>query len=66
VGEYTARQTAIETGEGLGSPIQPVRARKRWPVEAKESTIARLLLQAIHLAGTRRGRLSQAAIRRAQ
>ena len=58
--EYTARQAAQETGEEFAQSIKPTRARKRRTVEAKESSLAGLLLEAIHLAGTRRGRLSQA------
>jgi hypothetical protein len=63
--DYTARQAAREAGEDLSShlagSIKPVRTRKRCPGgEAKESSLAGLLMQAIHLAGTRRGRLSQA------
>jgi hypothetical protein len=63
--DYTARQAARETGEDLSGqlagPIQPVRARKRrLAFEAKESSLAGLLMQAIQLAGARRGRLSQA------
>jgi hypothetical protein len=58
--EYTARQAALETGEEFAGSIQQVRARKRRAVEAKEASLAGLLMQAIHLAGTRRGRLSQA------
>jgi hypothetical protein len=55
--EYTARQAALETGEDrqLAGSIKPVRARKRRTVEAKEASLAGLLMQAIHLAGTRRG-----------
>ena len=59
--EYTARQAARETGEELGAqPVKQTRARKRRTGEAKEASLAGLLLQAIQLAGTRRGRLSQA------
>jgi hypothetical protein len=63
--DYTARQAARETGENpsgqLAASIKPVRARKRRPAfEAKESSLAGLLMQAIQLAGARRGRLSQA------
>jgi hypothetical protein len=50
--EFTARQ-ARETGEA-GS-IQPPPRR-----EARESSLSALLLQAIHAAGARRGRLSRA------
>jgi hypothetical protein len=49
----------LGTRADLAGSIKP--ARKRGPGgEAKESSLARLLMQAIHLAGTRRGRLSQA------
>jgi hypothetical protein len=63
--DYAARQAAWETGEDLSGhlagSIKPVHTRKRRSVsEAKESSLAGLLMQAIHLAGTRRGRLSQA------
>lgn len=46
---FNARQTAPETGE------EPPSQRKR-----QEPSLATLLMQAIHLAGTRRGRLSRA------
>jgi hypothetical protein len=52
--EFSARQ-ARETGEDLES-IQPSRPRR----EAKESSLSSVLLEAIHLAGARRGRLSRA------
>jgi hypothetical protein len=63
--DYTARQAARETGEDLAGQlagsIKPAHARKRrHGGEAKESSLAGLLMQAIHLAVTRRGRLSQA------
>ena len=59
--EYSARQAARETGEEFGGqPVKQTRARKRRTGEAKEASLAGLLLQAIQLAGTRRGRLSQA------
>jgi len=53
--EFTARQTAREADEDLVESIQP-----RKQPEAKQSSLATLLMQAIHLAGTRRGRLSRA------
>jgi hypothetical protein len=52
---FTARKSARETGEDESIPLPP---RKR--PEARESSLASLLLQAIHLAGARRGRNSRA------
>jgi hypothetical protein len=53
--EFTARQAARKTGEDLES-IQPSRERR----EANESSLSAVLMQAIHLAGARRGRISRA------
>jgi hypothetical protein len=52
--EFTARKVARETGED--ELIQPLRKRP----EAKESSLSTLLMEAIHLAGARRGRISRA------
>ena len=49
--EFTARKAARETGEEPA--IQPKPKRQ-------EPALSVVLMQAIHLAGTRRGRLSQA------
>jgi hypothetical protein len=54
----TARQTAPETGEEPASQPKPLARNKRL-----EPSLSALLLQAIHLAGTRRGRLSKAELR---
>jgi hypothetical protein len=53
--EFSARQAARETGEDPES-IQPSRPRR----EANESSLSAVLMQAIHLAGARRGRISRA------
>ena len=53
--EFTARKAARETGEDFES-IQPSRQRR----EAKESSLSAVRLEAIHLAGGRRGRISRA------
>jgi hypothetical protein len=53
--DCTARQTAPETGEEPASQPKPLARNKR-----QEPSLSALLLQAIHLAGARRGRLSQA------
>jgi hypothetical protein len=53
--EFTARKAARETGEDLAESIPPPPRR-----EARESSLSALLLQAIHLAGARRGRISRA------
>jgi hypothetical protein len=55
--EFSARKAARETGEDLAEPIPPP-SRKR--PEAKESSLSAVLLEAIHLAGARRGRISRA------
>jgi hypothetical protein len=55
--EFTARKAARETAEDLAESIQPP-PRKR--PEARESSLSTLLLEAIHLAGARRGRISRA------
>jgi len=52
--EFTARPTVRETGEDLES-IQPSRPRR----EAREPALSAVLMQAIHLASTRRSRISQ-------
>jgi hypothetical protein len=49
--DFTARKTAEDAG-------QPQPAGRNSP--RKEPALSALLLQAIHLAGTRRGRLSRA------
>jgi hypothetical protein len=49
--EFTARRTAPETGEEPA--IQPKPKRQ-------EPSLSTVLMQAIHLAGTRRGRISRA------
>jgi hypothetical protein len=51
---FAARKSARETGEDESIPLPP---RKR--PEARESLSA-VLMQAIHLAGARRGRISRA------
>jgi hypothetical protein len=53
--DYTARQTAPETGEEPASQPKPLAKNKR-----QEPSLSALLMQAIHLAGARRGRLSRA------
>jgi len=53
--EFTARQAVRETGEDLES-IQPSRQRR----ETKESSLSAVLIEAIHVAGTRRGRIARA------
>ena len=53
--EFTARRTVPETGEEPDSPLKPLAKNKR-----QEPSLADLLLQAIQLAGARRGRLSRA------
>ena len=54
--DFTARQAARETGGEDGSIPPPPRKRP----EAKESSLSAVLLEAIHLAGARRGRISRA------
>jgi hypothetical protein len=53
--EFTARKAAPETSEEPDSQLKPLAGNKR-----QGHSLASLLLQAIQLAGTRRGRLSQA------
>ncbi|HKD45152.1 MAG TPA: hypothetical protein VKD24_05800 [Candidatus Angelobacter sp.] len=53
--EFTMRQAVRETGEDLES-LQPSRPQR----EARESSLSAVLMQAIHVAGARRGRISQA------
>jgi len=55
--EFSARKAARETGEDLAEPIPPPSRQRR---EARESSLSSVLLEAIHLAGARRGRLSRA------
>jgi hypothetical protein len=50
--DFTARQAARETGGEDGSIPSPPRK--------KESSLSAVLLEAIHLAGARRGRTSRA------
>jgi hypothetical protein len=52
-GDFTARQAALETGEE--PEPRPAARNKR-----QEPALAALLMQAIRVAGARRGRLSQA------
>ena len=52
--DFTARQTAPETGEEPA--VQPKLARNK----RSEPSLSTVLMQAIHLAGARRGRLSRA------
>jgi hypothetical protein len=52
--EFTGRRTELETGEEPAGEPKPF-AKKR-----QELSLANVLLQAIQVAGTRRGRLSQA------
>jgi hypothetical protein len=49
--DFTARKTARETGEELDVQPKPKR---------QEPSLAALLMQAIHLASERRGRISKA------
>ena len=53
--EFTARRTAPETSEEPDSQLKSFAKNKR-----QEPSLSALLLQAIQLAGARRGRLSQA------
>jgi hypothetical protein len=53
--DYTARQAAPEAGEEPASQPKPFAKNKR-----PEPPLSALLLQAIQLASTRRGRLSKA------
>ncbi len=53
--DFTARQTAPETGEEpAGEPKRSARNKRQ------EFSLATVLMHAIHVAGARRGRLSQA------
>jgi hypothetical protein len=54
--DFTARQAAREAGEDVAS-IQP--SRQRQP-EAKQASLSAVLMEAIHLAGARRGRIPRA------
>jgi hypothetical protein len=51
--DFTARQAAVEAGDE--PEIQPKPAKNKRP----EPSLSTLLMQAIHLAGARRGRLSR-------
>jgi hypothetical protein len=54
--EFSARRA----GEDLADPRTDIQPPPRKRPEAKESSLAAVLMQAIHLAGARRGRLSRA------
>jgi hypothetical protein len=54
--EFTTRQA----GEDLADPRTEIQPPPRKRPEAKESSLSAALMQAIHLAGTRRGRISRA------
>jgi hypothetical protein len=54
--EFTARRV----GEDLGDPRTEVQPPPRKRTEARESSLSTLLLEAIHLAGVRRGRIPRA------
>jgi len=60
--DFTARQAARETGEASAPPKAAGRSshRKRPKTAEAADSLAALLMQAIHVAGARRGRLSQA------
>ena len=53
--DFIGGQTAPETGEEPAGQLKPFAKNKR-----QEPSLSALLLQAIHLAGARRGRLSRA------
>jgi hypothetical protein len=53
--DFPARQTAPETGEEPAGQPKPFARNKR-----QEPSLSAVLMQAIHLAGARRVRLSQA------
>jgi hypothetical protein len=53
--EFTARKAARETGEDESIPLPPCKRP-----EGKEPSLSALLLEAIHAAGIRRGRISRA------
>jgi hypothetical protein len=53
--EFAARRA----GEDLADPRTEVQPPPRQRTEARESSLSALLLQAIHLAGARRGRISR-------
>jgi hypothetical protein len=55
--EFTARRA----GEELADPRTKIQPPPRQRPEARESSLAALLMQAIHAAGARRGRISRAA-----
>ena len=54
--EFTARRA----GEDLADPRTEIQPPPRKRPEARESSLSALLLEAIHLAGARRGRISRA------
>ena len=54
--EFTARRA----GEDLDDPRTGIPPTPRKRPEAKEPSLSALLLEAIHLAGARRGRISRA------
>jgi hypothetical protein len=54
--EFDARRAAEETGEEPAGQAKPFGKTKR-----PEPSLATVLMQAIHLAGARRSRLSQAS-----
>ena len=53
--DFTARRTAPESGEEPASQLKPLAGNKR-----QGPSLSALLLQAIQLAGARRGRLAHA------
>jgi hypothetical protein len=53
--EFPARKTALKTGED-----ESIQSSARKRPEARESSLSTLLLEAIHAAGARRGRISRA------
>jgi hypothetical protein len=57
--EFQARKAAADSSDLVLEPALSKPARKRRP-EPKESTLADLLMQAVTLAGARRGRISRA------
>ena len=54
--EFTARRA----GEDLADPRTEIQPPPPKRPEAKESSLSAVLMQAIHVAGARRGRLSRA------
>jgi hypothetical protein len=55
--DFTARKAVRETGEDLADPRDEIQPPPRKQTAAKLSS---LLLEAIHLAGARRGRIPRA------